>query len=79
MLFRSAVIDLTPFKSKSYYKIRMLINSNNGHIKQMEIHNYDSSEGIYQISAVKTGAKCSDKDFVFDAAAHKGVEVIDMR
>ena len=75
----TAVIDLTPFKSKSYYKIRMLINSNNGHIKQMEIHNYDSSEGIYQISAVKTGAKCSDKDFVFDAAANKGVEVIDMR
>lgn len=75
----TAVIDLTPFKSKSYYKIRMLINSKNGYIKQMEIHNYDSSEGIYQVSAVKTGAKCTDKDFVFDAAANKGVEVIDMR
>lgn len=75
----TAVIDLTPFKSKSYYKIRMLINSKNGYIKQMEIHNYDSSEGIYQVSAVKTGAKCTDKDFVFNAAANKGVEVIDMR
>ena len=57
----------------------MLINSKNGYIKQMEIHNYDSSEGIYQVSAVKTGAKCTDKDFLFDAAANKGVEVIDMR
>ena len=75
----TAVIDLTPFKSKSYYKIRMLINSKNGYIKQMEIHNYDSSEGIYQVSAVKTGAKCFDKDFVFDATANKGLEVIDMR
>lgn len=75
----TAVVDLTPRKSKSYYKIRMLINSKNGYIKQMEIHNYDSSEGIYQVSAVKTGAKCTDKDFLFDAAANKGVEVIDMR
>lgn len=75
----TAVIDLTPYKSKSYYKIRMLINSKNGYIKQMEIHNYDSSEGIYQISAVKAGAKCTDNDFVFDSAANKGVEVIDMR
>ena len=74
-----SVIDLTPYKSKSYYKIRMFINSKNGHIKQMEIHNYDSSEGIYQISAFKTSAKCNDKDFVFDASANKGVEIIDMR
>ena len=75
----TAVIDLTPRKSKSYYKIRMLINSKNGHIKQMEIHNYDSSEGIYQISAFKTGVKCTEKDFVFDTTANKSVEVIDMR
>lgn len=75
----TAVIDLTPFKSKSYYKIRMLINSKNGYIKQMEIHNYDSSEGIYQVSALKTGAKCSDADFLFDTAANKNVEIIDMR
>ena len=75
----TAVIDLTPFKQKSYYKIRMLINSKNGYIKQMELHNYDSSEGIYQISAFKAGTKCTDNDFRFDAEANKGVEVIDMR
>jgi hypothetical protein len=45
----------------------------------MEIHNFDSSEGIYQVSAFKSGAKCSDADFHFDSAANKGVEVIDMR
>ena len=75
----TAVVDLTPFKAKSYYKIRMLINSKNGFIRQMEIHNFDSSEGIYQVSAFKSGAKCSDADFHFDSAANKGVEVIDMR
>ena len=75
----TAVIDLTPFKTKSYYKIRMLINSKNGIVKQMEMHNYDSSEGVYQVSAFKTGAKCTEKDFLFDAAANKDVEVIDMR
>ena len=75
----TTVIDLTPHKTKSYYKIRVLVNSKNGYIKQMELHNYDSSEGIYQISNFKTGAKCSDKDFRFDAEANKGVEVIDMR
>ncbi len=75
----TAVVDLTPLKPKSYYKIRMLINSNNGYIKQMELHNYDSSEGIYQVSAFKSGAKCNDGDFMFDASANKGVEIIDMR
>lgn len=75
----TAVVDLTPFKSKSYYKIRLLINANSGMLKRMEIHNYDSSCGIYEISAVNTGAKCSASDFVFDAASNKGVEVIDMR
>ena len=75
----TAVIDLTPYKSKSYYKIRMLINSKNGIIKQMEIHNYDSSEGIYQVSGFKSGVKSADKDFIFDSANNKGVEIIDMR
>lgn len=75
----TAVVDLTPFKAKSYYKIRVLINSKNGFIRQMEIHNFDSSEGIYQVVAFKSGVKVSDADFTFDSAANKGVEVIDMR
>lgn len=73
------VVDLTPKKAKSYHKIRLLINSKNSRIKRMEIHNYDSSEGLVDVSNVQMGVKCGDKDFVFDSEANKGVEIIDMR
>jgi len=71
------IIDLTPKKSKSYYKIRFVINNNTP--KRMEMHNYDSSCGEYIISNFKTGAKCSDSDFTFPKAQNPNVEIIDMR
>lgn len=75
----TAIVDLQPKKSKSYHKLRLAINEKNGHLIRMEIHNYDGSRGEYRLSAFKTGVRCSDADFVFNAAANKGVEIIDMR
>lgn len=74
----TAVIDLIPIRPKSYHKIRLLIVEKTGLLKKMEMHNYDSSCGEYIISDFKN-AKASASDFVFDVAAHKDVEVIDMR
>lgn len=75
----SAIIDLQPKKGKSYHKLRLVINEKTGHLQRMEIHNYDGSRGEYRLSAFKTGVRCSDADFVFDATANKNVEMIDMR
>lgn len=75
----TAVIDLQPIKPKSYHKIRLFVVAQTGLLKRMEMHNYDGSRGEYIVSNFKSGAKSTDKDFTFDLAAHKGVEVIDMR
>ena len=72
-----AVIDLTPKKSKSYYKIRFIINSNNV-IRRMEMHNYDSSSAEYDVSKFTT-AKVNANTFVFPQKENPDVEVIDMR
>lgn len=74
-----AVIDLTPKKTKSYYKIRLIIASSTGLLKRMEMHNYDSSSSEYVVSSFKSGVKTTDADFVFPKAQHPEVEVIDMR
>lgn len=75
----TAIIDLTPKKSRSFYKLRLFITEKSGILQSMEIHNFDSSCGEYHLSNFKTGVKCSDSDFFFDATNNKGVEVIDMR
>lgn len=75
----TAVIDLTPKKSKSYHKIRILVGEKTGIIKSMELHNYDGSRGEYRVSNFKQGVKTTDKDFMFDQQANPAVEVIDMR
>ena len=75
----TAVLDLIPKQGRSYHKIRLLVVERTGVLKSMTLHNYDASEGEYRISDFKSGVACKDSDFVFNAAANKGVEVIDMR
>ncbi len=75
----NAVVDMTPKKSKSYYKIRLIINVNSGIIQQMEMHNYDGSCGEYRVNNFKSGIKCSDSDFTFSKDKHPKSEIIDMR
>ena len=75
----NAIIDLTPKQAKSYYKIRLAINTNNYVVQKMEIHNYDSSCGEYLVSNFKSGVKTEDSDFTFLKGQHPDVEVIDMR
>lgn len=75
----NAVIDLTPKKSKSYYKIRLIVNAESGIMNKMEVHNYDSSSADYIVSSFKSGVKTCDTDFKFTKSANDGVEIIDMR
>lgn len=75
----NAVIDMTPLKSKSYHKIRLIINSTSGILQRLEMHNYDSSSGEYIISNFKSNVKSADTDFTFPKAQHPNAEIIDMR
>lgn len=73
----TSVIDLQPNKGRSYHKVRLYIDKS-GQLKKLEQHNYDSSRSEYKVSNFKQ-ATASDSDFVFDAKANPGIEVIDMR
>jgi len=75
----TSVVDLTPIKSMSYYKIRLLIQTSTGLLQSMEMHNYDGSEGDYRVSNFKSGVKAAASSFSFQKTDHPKVEVIDMR
>lgn len=75
----TAVVDLQPRKGKSYHKLRLIIHEKSGVLRRMEIHNYNGSRGEYRLSDFRSGVRCTDADFLFNAEANKDVEVIDMR
>lgn len=73
----NAVVDMQPRSSRSYHKIRLFINEENGELKRIEVHKYDSSREIYEFSKCKYGRVSGS--FKYDPKAHSGMEVIDMR
>lgn len=74
----TAVIDLQPRSTRSYHKIRLLINEDDGLLRRMEVHKYDSSREIYDVANFKKTSNAASQ-FTFNPAAHSGLEVIDMR
>ena len=74
----TAVIDLQPRSARSYHKIRLLIDEESGVLKRMEVHKFDSSREVYDITDFKRTANAASQ-FTFDAAKHPDVEIIDMR
>ena len=74
----TAVVDLQPRSSRSFHKIRLFIVEKSGLLRRMEVHKYDSSREVYDISQFRNAGTPASQ-FTFDAAKHPGVEVIDMR
>lgn len=74
----TAIIDLQPFKARSFHKIRLFVVAKTGVLKKLEQHNFDSSRGEYTLSNFKN-TKATDADFTFSTKVHPGVEVVDMR
>ena len=74
----TAVVDLQPRSARNYHKIRVFIVEKSGLLRRMEVHKYDSSREIYDITAFRN-AGTPAAQFTFDATKHPGVEVIDMR
>ena len=73
----TAIVDLQPRSSRSFHKIRLFIKEDDGLLRRMEVHKYDSSREIY-VFTKHSYASVRDS-FRFDAKAHPDVEVIDMR
>lgn len=74
----TAIIDLQPRSTRSYHKIRLFIKEDDGLLRRMEVHKYDSSRENYDITDFQRSSNAASQ-FTFDPAKHPGVEVIDMR
>ena len=74
----TVVVDMQPKATRSYHKIRLFINEENGLLKRMEVHKYDSGREVYEVSDFKRASNAATQ-FSFDPAKHPDVEVIDMR
>lgn len=74
----TAVIDLQPRSTRSYHKIRLFINEEDGLLRRMEVHKYDSSREVYDVTDFKRTSNAASQ-FTFDPKAHPDAEIIDMR
>lgn len=73
-----ALVDLQPRSARSFHKIRLYMNEKSGLLQRMEVHKYDSSREVYEITEFKRASTPASK-FTFDPSQHAGVEIIDMR
>lgn len=75
----TALIDLTPKTTQSYYRIRLYINKANNQILRIALYDKDNTIYTYHIEQFKTNVTLADSYFVFDKSKYPGVEVNDMR
>ena len=73
------IIDLTPKKTQSYYKIRLFIDKNKNEILRCAVYEKDNTTYTYYFDKFVGNATISDSQFVFDATKHPGVGINDMR
>lgn len=73
-----AIVDLQPRSARSYHKIRLFIKEDDGLLRRMEVHKYDSGRENYDITDFKRTSNAASQ-FTFDTAKHPDVEIIDMR
>lgn len=72
-------VDLVPDdKNLNYFKIRMSISANNA-LNSFKIFDKSGNRYTYSINKFTERPSLTDQEFVFDMAAHAGVEVIDFR
>jgi outer membrane lipoprotein-sorting protein len=73
------IIDLTPLKPSSYYKIRLTLDKNKKQIIRVAVYEKDDMQYTYIVNKFEVNKNLSDEQFVFDASKYSGVEVIDIR
>lgn len=74
------IIEMTPLdKSKPFFKVIALIDSQNKNLVSMEIFEKGGNRYTYQIDKFMPNAPATSTDFVFNQQAHPGVDVVDLR
>ncbi|TAF34237.1 MAG: outer membrane lipoprotein carrier protein LolA [Cytophagales bacterium] len=74
------VVDLTPDnKGLEYFKIRMTIDSQTKQLKSWQIFNKNGRKYLFTITKFEPNVAADDALFKYNAAANKGVEVVDLR
>ena len=73
------IIDITPLKASSLYKIRLTIDKNKKQILRITIYEKDGTQYTYVVTKFQTNQALEDKKFEFDTTTHPDVEVVDMR
>ena len=73
------IIDLTPKKGQSYYKIRIVVDKAKKEIVRTSIYEKDNTIYTYYFDTFTTNTAMDDSTFNFNAAKFPGVEVNDMR
>jgi len=73
------IIDLTPLKPSSYYKVRLTLDKNKKQLMRVAVYEKDGTQYTYTVTKFEVNKNLSDEQFVFDASKYSGVEVIDMK
>jgi outer membrane lipoprotein-sorting protein len=73
------IIDLTPLKSSSYYKIRLYIDKSKKQLTKATIYQKDDLLYTYFIDKFIVNQPIEDSKFVFDLSKYPHVELIDLR
>lgn len=73
------IIDLKPFKTQSYYKIRLFIDKHKNEIFASSIYEKDNTIYSYYINEFISNAVYEDSFFVLDLSKYPDAEIIDMR
>lgn len=73
------IIDLTPLKTKSYYKVRLYIDNTLQQIASTIIYDKNGSTYTYIVSKFTTNLTMADSLFTFSAADYPDAEINDMR
>lgn len=74
------VIDLQPIdRSKSHFKIRLVINEESNSIKSFEIFEKNQNRYKYTFNRLEFNVLVDDRYFNFNPAEFPGVEIVDLR
>lgn len=74
-----AIIDITPVKQQSYYKIRIFMDEVKNEIIGFSIYETDNSVYIYNFNKVATNLTPQKSDFQLKTTDFPGAEINDMR
>ncbi|HET8829651.1 MAG TPA: outer membrane lipoprotein carrier protein LolA [Pelobium sp.] len=72
-------IELAPLQTRSFSKIKLRIDKVNKQISNIVVNDKNGNVYTYYIKSFIPNVKVSDTLFSFDAKAHPGVEVVDLR